>query len=207
MFNNNKEEYWENVHSKKSEKEVSWFQKYPTDSIELIKSLNLNLNANIIDVGAGESRLVDNLIELGFTNIDVLDISVCAIKKAKRRLGKKSSIINWIVSDVNEFIPTKKYDLWHDRAAFHFLTSKKHIKNYISLTSNNISTNGKLILATFSLNGPMKCSGLDVTRYSKESLIKEFKNHFTLINSFITSHLTPFNTFQEFLFISFKKKS
>ena len=207
MFNNNKEQYWENVHSKKSENEVSWFQKYPTDSIELIKSLNLNLNANIIDVGAGESRLVDNLIELGFTNIDVLDISVCAIKKAKRRLGKKSSIINWIVSDVNEFVPTKKYDLWHDRAAFHFLTSKKHIKNYISLTSNNISTNGKLILATFSLNGPMKCSGLDVTRYSKESLIKEFKNHFTLINSFITSHLTTFNTFQEFLFISFKKKS
>jgi len=207
MLNNNKEVYWENVHSKKSENEVSWFQKHPTDSIELIKSLNLNLNANIIDVGAGESRLVDNLIELGFTNIDVLDISVCAIKKAKRRLGKKSSIINWIVSDVNEFVPTKKYDLWHDRAAFHFLTSKKHIKNYISLTSNNISTNGKLILATFSLNGPMKCSGLDVTRYSKESIIKEFKNHFTLINSFITSHLTTFNTFQEFLFISFKKKS
>jgi len=170
MFNNNKEQYWENVHSKKSEKEVSWFQKYPIDSIELIKSLNINLNANIIDVGAGESRLVDNLIELGFTNIDVLDISKSAIEKAKQRLGKKSLGVNWIVSDINEFVQIKKYDLWHDRAAFHFLTNKKHIKNYISLTSNYINDKGKLIIATFSSNGPIKCSGLDVVRYSKESI-------------------------------------
>ena len=206
MFNNNKEQYWENVHSKKSENEVSWFQKYPTDSIELIKSLNLNLNANIIDVGAGESRLVDNLIELGFTNIDVLDISKSAIEKAKQRLGKKSLGVNWIVSDINEFVPIKKYDLWHDRAAFHFLTSKKHIKNYISLTSNYINDKGKLIIATFSSNGPIKCSGLDVVRYSKESIEKTFENTFNINNHFISSHKTPFITFQEFLFASFEKK-
>jgi 2-polyprenyl-3-methyl-5-hydroxy-6-metoxy-1,4-benzoquinol methylase len=206
MFNNNKEQYWENVHSKKSEKEVSWFQKYPIDSIELIKSLNINLNANIIDVGAGESRLVDNLIELGFTNIDVLDISKSAIEKAKQRLGKKSLGVNWIVSDINEFVPIKKYDLWHDRAAFHFLTNKKHIKNYISLTSNYINNKGKLIIATFSSNGPIKCSGLDVVRYGKESIEKTFENTFNINNHFISSHKTPFSTFQEFLFASFEKK-
>ena len=144
---------------------------------------------------------------MGYKNIDVLDISRTAIEKAKKRLGDKSLLVNWIVSDVKNFIPKKKYDLWHDRAAFHFLKKNNQIKNYISLTNNSITTTGKLILATFSSNGPMKCSGLDVTRYSKESLIKEFKNHFTLSNSFITSHLTPFNTFQEFLFISFKKKT
>ena len=207
MIDKKLEEHWENVYSNKKENEVSWYQKYPDKSIELIKSLNINLNSSIIDIGAGESRLVDSLLEMGYKNIDVLDISRTAIEKAKKRLGDKSLLVNWIVSDVNNFVPKKKYDLWHDRAAFHFLKKNNHIKNYISLTNNSITTNGKLILATFSSNGPMKCSGLDVTRYSKESLIKEFKNHFTLSNSFITSHLTPFNTFQEFLFISFKKKS
>ena len=206
MLNNNKEGYWENVHSKKSENEVSWFQKHPTDSIELIKSLNLNLDANIIDVGAGESRLVDNLIELGFSNIDVLDISKSAIEKAKQRLGKKSLWVNWIVSDINEFVPMKKYDLWHDRAAFHFLTSEKHIKNYISLTSNFINDNGKLIIASFSSNGPKKCSGLDVIKYSKELIEKTFEDSFEINNHFISNHKTPFGTFQEFLFASFKKK-
>ena len=199
--------HWENVYQLKNENEVSWYQEVPSKSLDLINSLNLTTESKIIDVGAGESRLVDNLLRLGFKNITVLDISSKSIEKTKQRLGKKSKLVKWIVSDIVDFIPDERFDLWHDRAAFHFLTSKKHIKNYISLTSNNISTNGKLILATFSLNGPMKCSGLDVTRYSKESLIKEFKNHFTLINSFITSHLTPFNTFQEFLYISFKKKS
>ena len=206
MLNNNKEEYWENVHSKKSENEVSWFQKHPTDSIELIKSLNLNLDANIIDVGAGESRLVDNLIELGFSNIDVLDISKSAIEKAKQRLGKKSLGVNWIVSDINEFVPMKKYDLWHDRAAFHFLTSEKHIKNYISLASNYINDNGKLIIASFSSNGPKKCSGLDVIKYSKELIEKTFEDSFDINSHFISNHKTPFGTFQEFLFASFKKK-
>ena len=200
------EEHWENVHSKKKENEVSWYQILPHKSIEIIKSLNLNLDSNIIDIGAGESRLVDNLLNIGFKNIDVLDISKSAIDKAKKRLGHKSSLVNWIVCDVNHFVPTKKYDLWHDRAAFHFLKQLDQINNYISLTSHSISENGNMILATFSSDGPQKCSGLEVVRYSKDSIKNEFEEHFKLINHQISNHTTPFNTNQEFIFASFVKK-
>ena len=200
------EQYWENIHSKKQENEVSWYQFIPKKSIEIIKYLNLNLDSNIIDVGAGESRLVDNLLNMGFKNIDVLDISKSAIDKAKKRLGKRSSLVNWIVCDINKFKPNKKYDLWHDRAAFHFLKKETEINNYVNLVGNSISSNGKMIIATFSSNGPEKCSGLEVSRYNIESLNKVFKEYFLPQKDLITNHSTPFGTVQEFLFSSFIKK-
>lgn len=206
MIDKELEKHWENVHSKKKENEVSWYQVFPQNSIDFIKSLKLELNTKIIDVGAGESRLVDNLLEIGFTNIDVLDISKTAIDKAKRRLGKKSLLINWIVCDINKFKTTKKYDLWHDRAAFHFLKNEIEINNYVKLAANLMSTNGKVVIATFSLDGPESCSGLKVKRYSVESIKKEFEPHFVLENHLITNHSTPFNSVQEFLFASFSKK-
>ncbi|MBC8304473.1 MAG: methyltransferase domain-containing protein [Pelagibacterales bacterium] len=206
MIDNDLEGHWENVHSKKKENEVSWYQIYPKTSMDIIKSLNLIKSAHIIDVGAGESRLVDNLLKMGFYNIDVLDISKSAIDKAKRRLGNKSSLVNWIVSDINSFIPEKKYDLWHDRAAFHFLKKEKEINNYVNLAGNSISSNGKMVIATFSSNGPEKCSGLEVTKYNIESINKVFKEYFLLEKDLITNHSTPFNTEQEFLFSSFIKK-
>ena len=206
MIDNKLEEHWENVHSKKKENEVSWYQIFPKTSIDIIKSLNLNNSANIIDVGAGESRLVDNLLKMGFYNIDVLDISKSAIDKAKKRLGDKSSLVNWIVSDINSFDPEKKYDLWHDRAAFHFLKKEDQIKSYINLTSNSLNQNANMILATFSSNGPEKCSGLEVTRYDVDSIKKAFNESFILKNHLITNHPTPFNTVQEFLFANFSKK-
>ncbi|MAU62831.1 MAG: SAM-dependent methyltransferase [Flavobacteriaceae bacterium] len=206
MINNQLENHWENVHSKKKENEVSWFQIYPKISLEIVNSLNLNNSAKIIDVGGGESRFVDNLLEMGFYNIDVLDISKSAIDKAKKRLGDKSSTINWIISDINDFKPEKKYDLWHDRAAFHFLRNQIEINNYVDLAADSISRNGKIIIGTFSSNGPEKCSGLEVSRYNLKSIKKEFKKHFTLNSHLISNHSTPFNTFQEFLFTCFNKK-
>ena len=205
-MNKNLEDHWQDVYNKKNENEVSWYQKYPKSSLDFIKSLNLKLDSHIIDIGAGESRLVDNLLELGFTNISVLDISLKSIEKTKKRLGLKSKLVNWIVSDINDFKPECKYDLWHDRAAFHFLKDSSEIDNYLKLLKNSLNVEANLIIATFSENGPLKCSGLEVFRYSESSISDLLSNDFELISSEISSHNTPFNTTQEFLFSKFKKK-
>ena len=204
-MNKNLEEHWQEVYHKKNENEVSWFQKSPKLSLDFISSLNLNLDSHIIDIGAGESSLVDNLLNLGYTNVSVLDISLKSIEKTKKRLGLKSKLVNWIVSDINDFKPKHKYDLWHDRAAFHFLKDSLEIKNYIKLLKNSLNIDADLIMATFSENGPLKCSGLEVSRYSKNSISNLLKNDFKLIKSEISIHKTPFNTTQEFLFTKFKK--
>ena len=200
------EDHWQNVYDKKNENEVSWYQKSPKLSLEFVKSLNLSLDAEIIDIGAGESRLVDNLLEMGFVNLSVLDISSKSIEKTKKRLGLKSKLVNWIVSDINNFNPTKKYDLWHDRAAFHFLKDSVEIDNYVKLVKSSLHNQGNLIIATFSENGPLKCSGLEVSRYSENSISDLFNNDFELIKSQKSIHKTPFSTLQEFLFSKFKKK-
>ncbi|MBL6649746.1 MAG: methyltransferase domain-containing protein [Flavobacteriaceae bacterium] len=191
--------HWENVYKTKNENEVSWFQETPHKSIDLIKSINIDFSSNIIDVGAGDSRLVDNLLLLGFKNITVLDISSKSIEKAKIRLGEKSDLISWVVSDINEFKSEKKFDLWHDRAAFHFLRSTKKIKSYVKLVNELINNQGTLIISTFSKNGPLKCSGLEVSQYDRKGISELFKN-FKLNKSEIYIHKTPFNTNQEFIY-------
>ena len=206
MAENKMKLHWDNVYYNKNENEVSWYQKMPKTSLDHIKSLNLNLDSKIIDVGAGESRLVDNLLDLGFNNIDVLDISKKSIEKAKNRLGEKSEKINWIVSDINDFVSNNKYDLWHDRAAFHFLKDSSQINNYVELANSSLNSKGKIILGTFSSNGPLKCSGLEISRYNSSSINEIFKKHFILLNHRISIHPTPFDTFQEFLFTVFEKK-
>ena len=200
------EDHWQNVYNKKNENEVSWYQKSPKLSLDFVKSLNLSQDAEIIDIGAGESRLVDNLLELGFVNLSVLDISSKSIEKTKKRLGLKSKLVNWIVSDINNFNPIKKYDLWHDRAAFHFLKDLVEIDNYVKLVKSSLHNQANLIIATFSENGPLKCSGLEVSRYSENSISDLFNNDFELIKSQKSIHKTPFSTSQEFLFSKFKKK-
>ena len=206
MAENKMKLHWDNVYYNKNENEVSWYQKIPKISLDHIKSLNLNLDSKIIDVGAGESRLVDNLLDLGFNNIDVLDISKKSIEKVKNRLGEKSEKINWIVSDINDFVSNNKYDLWHDRAAFHFLKDSSQINNYVELVNSSLNSKGKIILGTFSSNGPLKCSGLEISRYNSSSINEIFKKHFILLNHRISIHPTPFDTFQEFLFTVFEKK-
>ena len=206
MAENKMKLHWDNVYYNKNENEVSWYQKIPKTSLDHGKSLNLNCDSKIIDVGAGESRLVDNLLDLGFNNIDVLDISKKSIEKAKNRLGEKSEKINWIVSDINDFVSNNKYDLWHDRAAFHFLKDSSQINNYVELANSSLNSKGKIILGTFSSNGPLKCSGLEISRYNSSSINEIFKKHFILLNHRISIHPTPFDTFQEFLFTVFEKK-
>ena len=204
-MNNNLKNHWENIYQNKNEDEVSWFQKNPNTSIEIINSIKIKKQSKIIDVGSGRSRLFKNLIEQGYNNLTYLDISESAAKKSKIFLGEQSKNIEWIVEDVLNFEPKQNFDVWHDRAVFHFLTDQNQIKKYVDLVSRNISNNGYLIIGTFSEQGPLKCSGLEVSRYS-ESLIKTtFIESFILLNSFKIDHSTPFNTTQNFLFSVLKK--
>lgn len=201
----NRKNHWENVFATKAETEVSWFQTYPKTSMEFLELFNLPLDANIIDVGGGDSYFVDSLLEKGYKNIYVLDISANAIERAKARLGNKAEGVNWIVSDITEFEPTVKFDFWHDRAAFHFLTNDGAIYKYVSIAENSINENGYLILGTFSENGPTKCSGLEIKQYNETSMSARFEIAFNRIKCITEDHTTPFNTIQNFLFCSFKK--
>jgi hypothetical protein len=197
-------DHWENVYLKKQPGEVSWTQEFPKTSLEFIYSFHLPKTANIIDVGGGDSKLVDHLLDEGFSNITVLDISANAIGRAKQRLGNRSQKVNWVVSDITEFEPHTNFDLWHDRATFHFLTSRKQVSTYIDIARRWIT--GYLVIGTFSDSGPKKCSGLDIKQYSEKSLESELKNGFEKIRCLTEDHITPFNTIQNFVFCSFRRR-
>jgi 2-polyprenyl-3-methyl-5-hydroxy-6-metoxy-1,4-benzoquinol methylase len=198
-----RKKHWETVYETKSPNEVSWTQEIPKTSLDFIKSLGLSKTAKIIDIGGGDSKLVDFLIEEGFENISVLDISKKALEKAKIRLGDKAQKVNWIISDITEFAPNTTYDVWHDRATFHFLTTPEQISKYIETARKSIT--GYLIIGTFSENGPKKCSGLDIKQYNEITLTDELKTGFEKISCVTEDHKTPFETKQNFLFCSFKK--
>jgi len=201
-----RKEHWENVFSTKQEKEVSWYQEIPKTSLYFVTKLNIPKDAKIIDIGGGDSYLIDNLLELGYTNLTLLDISSKAIERIKNRLGDKSTKVTFIVSDVLEFKPDSTFDFWHDRASFHFLTEKNQIAIYAKLVASAITKNGNFVLGTFSENGPKKCSGLDITQYDELKLKALFDKDFDLLESFTLDHQTPFDTVQNFIFCSFKKK-
>lgn len=201
-----KKEHWENVFATKQETEVSWYQKQPKTSVDLIEKLNLSKEAKIIDVGGGDSYLIDNLLELGYTNLHLLDISSKAIERIKNRLGVKSENVTFIVSDILDFKPEIKFDVWHDRASFHFFTDENDIQKYSNLVANSIASNGNLIIGTFSENGPLKCSGLPISQYNELKMKAVFENDFDLIESFTEDHQTPFDTTQNFIFCTFKKR-
>lgn len=199
-------EHWNSIYENKNENEVSWYQEYPQASIEFIKELKLPLTAHIIDIGGGESRLVDALLDMGYTNITVLDISEKALQKTQNRLGEKGKLVQWVVTDITEFNPTEKYDLWHDRAVFHFLTDEENIIKYTSIAERAISQDGFLIMGTFSDKGPTKCSGLEIKQYTDKSLKDAFKDSFKQFSFQYIDHSTPFNTVQNFLFCTFQRK-
>lgn len=196
-------EHWESVYENKSPNEVSWTQEKPEISLKLIEESEISKSAKIIDIGGGDSKLVDFLLEKGYQNITVLDISAKALEKAKKRLGEKADKVQWIISDVTKFEPTEIYDLWHDRAAFHFLTSKEQIKIYTAITNKFVAD--RLIIGTFSKQGPTKCSGLEISQYDENGLAKVFETHFKKTKCLTTDHITPFETVQNFQFCSFKK--
>ncbi|MGV3613255.1 MAG: class I SAM-dependent methyltransferase [Fluviicola sp.] len=203
MENMDNKGHWETVYETKTSDQVSWTQEVPKTSLEFIGSLNLEKSARIIDIGGGDSKLVDFLLEDGFENITVLDISEKALERAKERLGSKADLVNWVVSDITAFEPNTTFDVWHDRAAFHFLTTTEQIEKYMTTARNSVT--GYLTIGTFSENGPKKCSGLDIKQYSEETLTAELQNGFEKIRCITEDHTTPFDTTQNFLFCSFRK--
>ncbi len=203
IMENSIKKHWETVYETKNPEQVSWTQEIPRTSLNFIHSFGLDKKAKIIDIGGGDSKLVDFLLEEGFENITVLDISQKAIEKAQLRLGSKANKVNWIVSDITQFTPSTQYDIWHDRAAFHFLTSEVDIDKYVEIVKNSVSK--YVIIGTFSENGPQKCSGLEIKQYSQETLAKLFQKEFQVIECFTEDHTTPFDTQQNFIYCSFKK--
>lgn len=199
-----RKKHWETVYETKNPDQVSWTQEIPKTSLDFIHSFGLKKTAKIIDIGGGDSKFVDYLLDEGFVNITVLDISSKSLEKAKKRLGEKANKVNWIVSDITEFKPNMTFDVWHDRATFHFLTTTDQVKKYMKTARKSV--NGFLTIGTFSQNGPKQCSGLDIKQYNEDELISELKEGFKKIKCVTEDHLTPFDTTQNFLFCSFKRQ-
>ncbi|TDD98719.1 class I SAM-dependent methyltransferase [Flavobacterium cellulosilyticum] len=203
MVKINNKNHWETVYETKQPNEVSWTQENPKTSLDFIRKTHLGKTAKIIDIGGGDSKLVDFLLEEGYEDITVLDISANALERAQKRLGKKAEKVSWIVSDIIDFIPETIYDIWHDRATFHFLTTEKQIKKYTDSIEKWVSN--YFIIGTFSEIGPTKCSGLDIKQYSEMDIENQFSNHFKKIKCIKENHITPFETKQNFIFCVLKK--
>jgi len=198
--------HWEHIYEKKGPTQVSWYQEHAQFSLQYIRNTGIQKTGHIIDVGGGASTLVDDLITDGFQRISVLDISGTALQLARQRLGTKANMINWIEADITRAdLPHQAYDLWHDRAVFHFLTQPSDRQCYVDTVRNSLRKDGHLIVATFALDGPERCSGLEVVRYSSESLHGEFGKDFDLVDSINETHHTPFGTEQKFIYCYCRK--
>ncbi|MDA9442995.1 SAM-dependent methyltransferase [Bradyrhizobium sp. CCBAU 51745] len=197
--------HWQNVYATKGETEVSWFQDSPAISLEMIRAASLGQNAAIIDVGGGASRLVDALLQDGYRDIAVLDLSANALDAAKKRIGAAASAVDWIVADVTMWRPARTWDVWHDRAAFHFLTDPADRAAYVERLRSAVAAGGQVIIATFAPDGPEKCSGLPVQRHDSASLSSELGPAFELVETRSEMHPTPWHSTQAFQFSRFKR--
>jgi ubiquinone/menaquinone biosynthesis C-methylase UbiE len=200
-----RKKHWENIYQTKDLKDVSWYQPTPTTSLNFLKHNNIPTNAKIIDIGGGDSFLVDHLLDLGYTDLTILDISAASLDRAKQRLGDRSTKVKWIVADAASFKPSEQYDFWHDRAAFHFLTQEQEITNYIDTIQKSIKPTGLLVIGTFSEQGPKKCSGIEIKQYSETTMTDRLEKFFKKVKCITVDHQTPFDTIQNFIFCSFKK--
>lgn len=198
--------HWENVYDTKPFETMSWYQPYPTVSMEIIKKLSILPNAAIIDVGGGDGFLVDALLKEGFEDITVLDISSNALQRVKKRLGDKSVKVSWENSDIRDFKTTKRIDLWHDRAAFHFLRAPDSINQYVAAAAGAIECGGHLVIGTFSDHGPQNCSGLQIQQYTEQKIAEQFSGFFDCIKFERHPHQTPSGKEQEFLFSVMRRK-
>jgi 2-polyprenyl-3-methyl-5-hydroxy-6-metoxy-1,4-benzoquinol methylase len=193
--------HWERVYGTKAPTEVSWFRPHLDTSLSLIERVAGDRSTSIIDVGGGQSTLVDDLIARGYGNVTVLDIARTAIEHAKQRLGSASDRVKWLIADITQAdLPARSYDVWHDRAVFHFLTEPEQRRAYVRQVAAAVKPGGHVIVGTFGPEGPNKCSGLDVMRYDADSLHGEFGSHFRLIESSRELHKTPFGSTQQFLY-------
>lgn len=202
MNNQELKDHWENVYTTKQPNEVSWTLEKPETSLYYFTHLNQPKDAALIDIGGGDSTFVDFLLAEGYTNITVLDISGKALERAQKRLGEKARKVKWVESNVLDFNPTETYDFWHDRAAFHFLTTEEDKLTYSRLV--NKAVKGHALFATFSKEGPLKCSGLEISQYESAELQHLLGDHFELVDERKEDHTTPFETKQSFLFTLFK---
>jgi 2-polyprenyl-3-methyl-5-hydroxy-6-metoxy-1,4-benzoquinol methylase len=200
---NDNAEHWNAVYAKRSPQEVSWFQAEARGSLDLIEACNTPSGASIIDVGAGASTLVDGLLTRGFTDITLLDIATTAFVETRARLPDAS--VEYVVADVARWSPPRSFDIWHDRAVFHFLTDVDVRSGYRSVLSAAVPVGGHVILGTFALDGPERCSGLSVRRYSAESLAAEFTGVLSPVEHRLESHVTPGGTRQAFVFVRFQR--
>jgi ubiquinone/menaquinone biosynthesis C-methylase UbiE len=197
----NTKSHWENVYATKSFDQVSWYREHLNTSLQMIRGTGVSKDAAVIDVGGGSSTLVDDLLVIGFVDVTVLDISGQALKVAKKRLGQRSGKVEWVEGDVTRVeLPESRFDVWHDRAVFHFLTDPNDRRKYVELVKRAVKPGGHVIVASFGPGGPTKCSGLDVVRYSSDSMHDEFGDEFMLVDSVGEIHHTPFGTDQEFVY-------
>jgi SAM-dependent methyltransferase len=198
-----KKEHWEEVYTTKQPSEVSWTQDFPIKSIQFIDQLEQDKNSPIIDIGGGDSNLVEHLLERGHTDLTLLDISPKAIARAQERLGSKADLVHWICEDITTFVPNRKYALWHDRACFHFLTNESHQTEYVEKACTWVTD--ALIIGTFSEKGPLKCSGLEICRYNASDLQEAFSPCFNMTDSVQYDHITPFDSKQNYSFGCFRR--
>jgi len=197
--------HWENVYRTKGEREVSWFQETPSVSLELIRSAGATRQSSIVDIGGGASRLVDALVDDGHAAVTVLDLSESALAAAKTRLGAAAARVTWIVADVVKWKPVQRYDIWHDRAAFHFLTDAAERSAYVACLREALAPGGHAIIATFALDGPERCSGLPVVRYDASHLGQVLGSAFDLVETRQHDHQTPMGGAQRFQFSVFRR--
>jgi SAM-dependent methyltransferase len=197
---------WENVYLTKGEDEVSWFQEAPEPSLKLIELAGATRSSGIIDIGGGASRLVDCLVSQGYEDVAVLDLSAAALARARSRIGDQANRVTWIAADVTTWEPSRTYDVWHDRAAFHFLTDPKHQMAYVARLRRALHPGGHAIIGTFAPDGPERCSGLTVSRYDAHSLAATLGSGFELIDTRRHEHTTPWGAMQKFQFSTFRRK-
>jgi SAM-dependent methyltransferase len=200
-------QHWDRVYQDRSPVEVSWFQAEPSLSLQLIQDCALERNSAIIDIGGGASRLVDHLLDRGYGNLAVLDVSALALEQARQRLGARAADVEWFVEDVTRFRPSRKFDCWHDRAVFHFLTRSQDRRNYVRTLEQALLPAGVLIIATFAIGGPDKCSGLDVVQYDEEKIQQALGDGFVLENVKHELHVTPAGQEQKFIYFVCRKNA
>ncbi len=198
--------HWEQIYTTKPLENTSWYQPNPHTSLDLIAGLNVPKDAPLLDVGGGDSFLAEHLLELGYTDITVLDISEAALDRARQRMGDRASDVQWIASDITSFQPSRTYAVWHDRAAFHFLRAPEDQAAYKSVQQAATHAGSYAIIGTFSTNGPLKCSGIEIQQYSPDTMQEAFSPEWTVLQTQVVEHPTPFDTIQEFVFGVFKRR-
>ncbi|MEN8174722.1 MAG: class I SAM-dependent methyltransferase [Pseudomonadota bacterium] len=201
----NRQQYWEHVYADRSDQDLSWYQSQPELSLELIQFTGLDRKAAIIDIGGGSSALVDVLLQAGYERLSVLDIAENALQRAQQRLGQRASAVDWIRADVTAGVDDRVFSLWHDRAVFHFLVNEEDRVAYLRALAAGLRPDGFLIIATFAPDGPAKCSGLPVQRYSPESLSRTLGRAYRLLDTRLEDHRTPAGKVQHFVYCLFQR--